>query len=279
MLDSVILEISKYDVDSIIAIENQILSAYDNESFVAVLDELVLKLRPNIFLIGGTLIGRTLAPSLASSLNTGLTADCTGLYIDTKTGYLHQVRPAFGGSLLATIACPERRPQMATVRPGVFVKPSMKTNFKLKIFKLSSEFHLTPDVKVVRSVAHNISDAIINSDIIVAFGRGVGYKKNLSIIDEFCRLLDASIGASRAVVDAGWIDYKHQIGQTGKTVAPKLYIALGISGAVQHIAGILTAKCIVAINSDKNAPIFQFANIGIVGDMFDVLPMLMRELR
>jgi electron transfer flavoprotein alpha subunit len=241
---------------------------------------LVRQYKPEIFLLGASSRGRDLAGSVATELYTGLTADCTGLEIDPETHLLKQTRPAFGGNIMATIICPNYRPQMSTVRHRVFEMPTADPGRKGQIVSIrpsvSEELIATRVVDFVMEQGQvNLADA----KIIVSGGRGVGGPEGFEPIRQLAEVLGGAVGSSRAAVDAGWIPYAHQVGQTGRTVRPDLYIACGISGAVQHLAGMSTAKIIVAINKDAEAPIFSVANYGIVGDLFQVIPALTEQFK
>ena len=243
--------------------------------------DLIREYKPEIVLAGATALGRSFDPRISSILNTGLTADCTGLDIDTEKRLLLQTRPTFGGNIMATIICPAKRPQMATVRPRVFKKGQPDTSRQGEIIKVD----FTPDkfqtktklVEFIDEVTETIK--LEDADIIVSGGRGLGKPENFKLVAELAEVLGAALGASRATVDEGWIPYSHQVGQTGKTVCPKLYIAVGISGAIQHLAGMQTSDIIVAINDDPNAPIFEVATYGVVGDLFEVVPKLISKLK
>lgn len=279
-LDKASKELIAYGADYVYCVDNPILSKYNDESYAHIISDLIKKYKPDIMLFGATAYGRSLAPRIASKINTGLTADCTILEIDLDKKILLQTRPAFGGNLMATIVCPNHRPQMATVRPkvmkaiepdynkpGQVIKPNIyiPTSTKLKVL----------DVCAFPSESLNLEDA----EIIVAAGRGIGDITNMKLIEELAEVLKAKIGASRGAVDEGWIDYSHQIGQTGKTVSPKFYFACGISGAIQHLAGISSSDTIIAINKDPDAPIFKIANYGIIGDIEKVLPSLIKKFK
>ena len=236
--------------------------------------------KPEIILIGATTYGRSLAPRVSSRLNTGLTADCTGLEIDPETRNLMQTRPAFGGNLMATIICPNHRPQMSTVRPKV-MKP-MEPDASRTGSVIRPEVNIPVDLKVkVLDVVQTLCEKVnlTEADIIVSGGRGMGDPKNFTLIEQLAAVLGGAVGASRATVDAGWIDYSHQVGQTGKTVGPKVYFACGISGAIQHLAGMSSSDVIIAINKNPDAPIFKVATFGIVGNALEVLPELIREFK
>ena len=243
--------------------------------------ELIKEHKPEIVLAGATALGRAFIPRVAAILNTGLTADCTGLDIDAAKRLLLQTRPTFGGNIMATIICPGKRPQMATVRPRVFKKGQPDEKRQGQIIKIDFKREgITSKTKLLNFLA-DITEKVKleEADIIVSGGRGLGKAENFKVLVELAEALGAALGASRAAVDEGWVPYAHQVGQTGKTVAPRLYIACGISGAIQHLAGMQTSDVIVAINDDPNAPIFQVAHYGIVGDLFQVVPLLIKKLK
>jgi len=243
--------------------------------------ELIQEHKPEIVIAGATSLGRAFVPRVAAVLKTGLTADCTGLDIDTENRLLRQTRPTFGGNIMATIICQTKRPQMATVRPRVFKKDTPDVGRKGRIIKLDfARERITSKTKLldfVKDLTETVK--IEEADIIVSGGRGLGKPESFQILEELASTMGAAVGASRAAVDEGWIPYSHQVGQTGKTVCPKLYIACGISGAVQHLAGMQTSDVIVAINDNPDAPIFEAATYGIVGDLFKVVPMLTDKLK
>ncbi len=278
--DNQLEEFNLYGPDEIIYVKSPILKNYYSDLYVQALTELINENKPEIILIGATPTGRDFAPRIAKRLNAGLTADCTGLEIDQTTRNLLQTRPTFGGSLMATIRTPNSRPQMATVRPGIFESPE-KCKGKSRIKKINVDFKekdlVTKIVKVIerKKIAVNLEDA----EIIVAGGRGVGSKENFRIIEELAEVLGAELGGSRVTVELGWLDQNRQIGQTGKTVSPKLYIACGISGATQHLVGMENSEIIVAINKDRKAPIFNVAHYGIVGDLDEIVPLLIETLK
>ena len=273
--------LSSYGADRIIVVEDEKFKNPTDEMYVYVLEELARKYKPEIILAGATNFGRSVIPQLAASLRTGLTADCTELSIDKDKKILIQTRPAFGGNIMAEIVCERRRPQMATVRPKVFEKiKNENSSLCERIFPEIDWSKFFPKTKLIKKETKAFEGANLqDADIIVSGGRGLKKKENFSLIFELAKLLNAAVGASRAVVDAGWIPYYHQIGQTGKTVAPKLYIACGISGAIQHIVGMKSSKVIIAINKDKDAPIFDIADYGIVGDLFEIIPRLIKKLK
>jgi electron transfer flavoprotein alpha subunit len=241
---------------------------------------LVRQHKPQILIMGASSRGRDLAGSAATQLVTGLTADCTSLDIDPETRLLRQTRPAFGGNIMATILCPAHRPQMATVRHRVFEVPPKDSGRKGQVVR--EKALLAEDEIVTKVVDFVVSEGDVNladARIIVSGGRGVKGPEGFAPIEELAHVLGGAVGASRAAVDAGWIPYMHQVGQTGRTVRPDLYIACGISGAIQHLAGMRTAKVIVAINRDPEAPIFDVAHYGIVGDLVEVVPALTEAFR
>jgi len=271
-------ELLKRGADTVYVMDDPSLKQFQDDPYVELLTYLVNRYKPEILLIPATSQGRSFAPRVAARLQTGLTADCTGLEIEKKTKLLYQTRPTFGGNLMATIICENERPQMSTVRPKIFVEAKVQSP-KGKIIKIplpqnSSKSRINL-MEILKNKEENID--LADSDIIVSGGRGLGEAKNFSLISDLAKVLGGVVGASRAAVDADWIPYAHQVGQTGKTVRPRLYIACGISGAVQHLAGMQTSEVIVAINKDPEAPIFKVANYGIVGDLFEVIPALIKR--
>lgn len=270
-----------YGAAVVLVVDDPALHDYRTEPYAHVATELVRRFKPETFLIGGTGLGRDLASPVATLLGTGLTADCTALDIDTETGLLRQSRPAFGGNVMATIVCKDKRPQMATVRPHVFEVPAARENPEARIYSVDVDI----PKNIVRSKVLEFIPSgeglaeVETAEIIISAGRGLGGPDKLNIINEIAGLLGAAVGASRPVVEMGWLPQEHQVGQTGRTVRPKLYMAVGISGAVQHIAGMQHSEVIVAINSDADASIFSVADIGIVGDLFKVLPEIKHQLR
>lgn len=273
-------ELVRWGADTVYHCRDASFNTFNDEPYARLLSDLIQRHKPEIVLAGATPIGRSFLPRVAARLNTGLTADCTSLAIEPSTGNLLQTRPAFGGNVMATILCPHTRPQMATVRPRVMKRGEYDAERKGEIHSISSEgissrTSVLETIKEVSGISINLQEA----NIIVAGGRGVGGEKGFQILNELAGVLGASVAASRAAVDEGWIPYRHQVGQTGKTVAPKLYIACGISGAVQHLVGMQSSDIIVAINKNPEAPIFSLATYGIVGDMFEIVPMLIRKIR
>ncbi len=273
-------ELATYPVDRVYVYEAAELEVYDAERYCRVLTDVVREHKPEIFIAGATTTGRSFMSGVAISLYTGLTADCTGLEIGDDD-LLHQTRPAYGGNIMATILCPYTRPQMATVRHKVFPTSARRAQGAAQIVKVSPKPTLfgsrSKVIDFVEQVGEKVN--IVDADIIVSGGRGLGCPENFSVIRELADELGAAVGASRAVVDAGWIPYAHQVGQTGKTVCPKIYIACGISGAVQHLAGMSSSDTIIAINKDPNAPIFSVADHGFVGEITEVVPALVKKIR
>lgn len=272
---------NKHGADLIIALDAPEYRQYSTDAYTAAMYYLIEKYGPTALLIGASILGRDMGPRLSCRLRTGLTADCTGLDIDEETGNVAWTRPAFGGNLMATILCPNSRPQIGTVRPGVFKRTDSIEGHAVVIhedFRVDPSSIRTAILDVISDVADEIVD-LEGAEIIVSGGRGVGGPAGFAPLKELAQALGATVGASRAAVDSGWIAYSHQVGQTGKTVRPKLYIACGISGAIQHLAGMSSSDVIVAINKDPDAPIFRVANYGIVGDLFEVLPELTARVK
>ena len=272
---------SNLGADKVIVVEGAEYTHYTTDAYTIALTQLVEKYGPTSMLIGATNNGRDLGPRLSCRLKTGLTADCTALDVDAESGNVAWTRPAFGGNLMATILCPDHRPQIGTVRPGVFKKTEAVAG-KAEIIK--EEIHVANDqirtqlLEVLKEAAGEIVD-LEGAEIIVSGGRGVGGPEGFEPIRALAKVLGATVGSSRAAVDAGWIPHSHQVGQTGKTVGPKLYIACGISGAIQHLAGMSSSDVVVAINKDPDAPIFDMADYGVIGNLFDVVPALTAEIQ
>ena len=267
--------------DKVYLIDAPALMNQTEDPYVAELTRLAREYKPEIILAGATPFGRSFFPRVAAQLHTGLTADCTGLEIDPEKRLLLQTRPTFGGNIMATIICPVKRPQMSTVRPRVFHRGVSDSSRKGQIIRVDFKKEaVTAKTRLLNFVA-DISEKVKleDADIIVSGGRGLGKPENFHLIRELAAVLGAAVGSSRPPVDEGWISYPHQVGQTGKTVCPKLYVAVGISGAVQHLAGMQTSDCIIAINDDPDAPIFQVATWGLVGDLFKIVPMLTEKLK
>ena len=280
-VDEAVKAASEHGADKVIVVDGPEYAHYTTDAYAIALCTLVEKYGPTSMLIGATNNGRDLGPRVSCRLQTGLTADCTALDIDEESGNVAWTRPAFGGNLMATILCPDHRPQIGTVRPGVF-KKSDAGEAKAEIIK--EDIHV--DAKDIRTqILELIKEAdgenvdLEGAEIIVSGGRGVGGPEGFEPVKALADALGGVVGASRAAVDAGWIAHAHQVGQTGKTVGPKLYIACGISGAIQHVAGMSGSDCIVAINKDPEAPIFDIADYGVVGNLFEVLPVLTEEIK
>ncbi len=273
-------ELIAHGADIVYAVDDPALKDFNDDSYAAILTTLARQHKPEIILAGATAIGRSFFPKVAASLYTGLTADCTALDIDQETGHLHQTRPAFGGNIMATIVTPNHRPQMATVRHKV-MKPAprdaSRTGDIIDVKYSQSGDLRTRVIKTIEDVGETVN--ICEADIIVSGGRGLGSAKNFELVAELAKTLGGAVAATRGAVDEGWIPYPHQVGQTGKTVCPKLYIACGISGAIQHVAGMQSSEVIVAINRDSDAPIFNVATYGIVGDVHEVVPLLIKKIR
>lgn len=269
----------KAGADEVLYVKNATLAHFGLEPYAAVIASLISERRPEIMLGAATFIGRSLLPRIAIKVHAGLTADCTGLDIDKSKRLLLQTRPAFGGNIMATIICPNHRPQMATVRPKVMKPLAEPYDSKGTVTEIAADL---PEnrVKFLDFIVDQSSHVnIAAADIIVSGGRGLSDPKNFALVEELAEILGGAVGASRSAVDAGWINYSHQVGQTGRTVGPKLYIALGISGAIQHLVGMQSSDFIVAVNKDPNAPIFKVADLGIVGDVFEIVPKLIAEIK
>ena len=284
--------LGEYGADRVIVVDDPELKEYRTEPYTHALASVIEKYKPDVFLIGATAIGRDLGPRVCARIHTGLTADCTQLDIgdfplvptpgkEQKHNQLLMTRPAFGGNTIATIACPEFRPQMATVRPGVMQKLPREAGRKAEIEEFNPGF--VPNEKyveimeVVKAVS-NVAD-IMDAKILVSGGRGVGSPENFKILDELAEAIGGTVSCSRAVVDAGWKPKDLQVGQTGKTVRPHVYFAIGISGAIQHVAGMEESDIIIAINKDESAPIFDVADYGVVGDLNKIVPVLTQKIK
>lgn len=287
-------ELGEYGADKVIVVDNPELETYRTEPYAQALAAVINEYKPEIMLVGATAIGRDLGPTVSARVATGLTADCTKLEIgdfpinavpgkedEQKHNQLLMTRPAFGGNTIATIACPDFRPQMATVRPGVMQKAPREVGKKAEVINYNPGF--TPDNKYVEilKVVKAVSDVadIMDAKILVSGGRGVGSAENFKLLDDLAEVLGATVSCSRAVVDAGWKPKDLQVGQTGKTVRPNVYFAIGISGAIQHVAGMEESDMIIAINKDETAPIFDVADYGIVGDLNKIVPALTEKLK
>lgn len=273
-------ELSEAGAQKIYLVQDAALENYSTELYTKAACEAMTEKKPSIVLVGATTTGRDLAPRVAAKINTGLTADCTSLDIN-ENGLLAATRPTFGGNLMATILCKTARPQMATVRPKVLPKPELDPSNAAEVEKLSCSLDMA-DIKV--KILETIESCqggckIEDAEIIVAGGRGLKNAEGFAVLEELAQTLGGAVAASRACVDAGWRGHCDQVGQTGKTVCPKIYIAAGISGAIQHIAGMSSSDIIIAINKDPEAPIFQMATYGIVGDLFEVVPALTKAIK
>ena len=272
--------LGRHGADEVLVVENELLKHYTTDGYTKVICDLANERKPGILFIGATFIGRDLGPRVAARLSTGLTADCTVLDVEVEKGDLLATRPAFGGNLMATIACPDHRPQMATVRPGVFSKlQDTDREFKVEVVDIVLEAKdiRTNIIEVVKE-AKEIVD-ISEANFIVSGGRGVGSKENFKMLEELAEALGGTVAGSRAAIENGWLERDYQVGQTGKTVRPNIYIACGISGAIQHVAGMQDSDLIIAINKDENAPIMATADYAIVGDLFKVIPEMTAQVK
>lgn len=274
-------ELSSRGADKIYLVDAPELKNYQDDPYTAVLTSLAEEYKPEIILSGATTIGRSLMSRVAVRIDAGLTADCTGLDIDDKEKLLLQTRPAFGGNIMATIITPNHRPQMSTVRHKVMKEAEVHKAHKAEIIKKIYPKEILKSRTTLLDVVEEIEETVnlTEADIIVSGGRGMCAPENFSIVKDLAKVLGAAVGSSRAAVDAGWMPYSHQVGQTGKTVCPKLYVACGISGQIQHLIGMQSSKVIVAINKDPDAPIFKVATYGIVGDVFEIVPALTKEFK
>ena len=277
-------QLAEYGADKVIVVDNPELETYRTEPYAQALTAVINEFKPEIMLVGATAIGRDLGPRVSARVKTGLTADCTVLEIGEFKGVANQLlmtRPAFGGNTIATIACPNHRPQMATVRPGVMQKKEPVAGAKAEVIEYNPGF--TPNDKyveildIVKSVTETVD--IQAAKILVSGGRGVGSAENFALLDDLAEALGGTVSCSRAVVDNGWKPKDLQVGQTGKTVRPNVYFAIGISGAIQHVAGMEESDIIIAINKDPDAPIFDVADYGIVGDALKIVPKLTEAIK
>lgn len=272
-------QIKSYGADRILAVDCPQCKEYSTDAYTQLLYDLICEYHPSTVLVGATENGRDFAPRVACRLKTGLTADCTALGIDEETGDVAWTRPAFGGNLMATILCSNTRPQIDTVRPGVFRAEQVGT--AAQVVRLEKNLPEQSIRTRIKELVHREGTPfrIGEADVIVSGGRGMKGPENFPMLQELAELLGGVVGASRAAVDSGWIDSSHQVGQTGSTVRPRLYIACGISGAIQHLAGMSGSDQIVAINQDPDAPIFKVAHYGLVGDLFEIVPALIQEIK
>ena len=286
--------LAEYGADKVIVVDDPELKEYRTEPYAHALSSVINEFKPEIVLVGATAIGRDLGPTVSARVETGLTADCTVLNIgdfplvpvpgkedEQLHGQLLMTRPAFGGNTIATIACPDNRPQMATVRPGVMQKITPVKGAKAEVIEYNPGFTANNRYVTIKEVVKAVSDVkdIMDAKILVSGGRGVGSPENFKILEDLAEALGGQVSCSRAVVDAGWKPKDMQVGQTGKTVRPNLYVAVGISGAIQHVAGMEEADVIVAINKDEDAPIFDVADYGVVGDLNKIVPKLTEEIK
>ncbi len=273
-------ELAARGADKVFVYDHPDLAVFRDDPYSAILKGLVEEVKPSIFLVGATAIGRSLGPKVAASLETGLTADCTGLDIDPESRLLLQTRPAYGGNIMATIITTDSRPQMATVRYKVMKEAERDPTNKCEIVRKSVDVTKLPDrVKILDFQPAPEEVSIVDAEIVVSGGKGLGEPKGFGLIEELAKALGGAVGASRPTVDEGWIEYRHQVGLSGRTVRPKLYMACGISGAVQHLAGMKTSDVIISINKDKEAPIFSVSSLGAVGDLYEVIPHLIEKIK
>ena len=266
----------EYGADIVYTADSPLLKNYTTEGYAKVISDVINEYMPEIVLYGATNIGRDLAPRIAARIGVGLTADCTKLEIDPEDKKLMQTRPAFGGNLMATIICPDTRPQMSTVRPGVMQKSQPEKGKNGQIVKLQVALADKDIRTIVREIVKSKKElvSLTDADVIVSGGRGLGSPEGFELLKKLADAMGGVVGASRAAVDSGWIDHSHQVGQTGTTVKPKIYVACGISGAIQHLAGMQNSDLIIAINKNERAPIFGVADYGLVGDLYEYIPLL-----
>jgi len=272
-------ELMALGADAVYLADHASLELFNDDVYCQVIAQAVKEHKPEVLLAGATSIGRSLIPRVATAAATGLTADCTGLAIDKERRLLLQTRPAFGGNIMATIICPAARPQMATVRPRVMKKGPYEPGRQAELVRLAMPAGLassTQVLEVVEDLAEKIN--LTGAEVIVCGGRGLGGPEGFDLVRKLADALGGVVGATRGAVDSGWIGHAHQVGQTGRTVAPKLYVALGVSGAVQHLVGMQSSDHILAVNTDPNAPIFKVATYGIVGDLYEVVPAMLSRL-
>jgi len=274
-------ELGAFGADKVLVCDNELLTHYSTDGYTKVINEVVNAKKPEILFIGASFIGRDLGPRVAGRLSTGLAAYCTSLDVDAETNNLLMTRPAFGGNLMATIVCGDHRPQMSTVRPGVFEKLAKDENRTFQVEKfdvqLSASDIRTETIEGVKSVKEMVD--ITEADIVVSGGRGVGCKENFALLQELADVMGGTLAGSRAAVDNGWVEKAVQVGQTGKTVRPTIYIACGISGAIQHLAGMQDSNYIIAINKDSDAPIMKAADVALVGDFAKVIPEMIAQYK
>ena len=265
--------------DRVYVYDDPVLEDFRDDPYTDIVTDCCNKIKPSIFLIGATALGRSLGPRAAAKLKTGLTADCTSLDIDEETGLLLQTRPAYGGNIMATIISPNGRPQMATVRYKMMPEASILDEPKGEIVEMAvNASELTDRIKILGFEEAKEQVSIVDAEIVVSGGLGMGEPKGFELITEMAEAIGGAVGASRPTVDEGWINYRHQVGLSGRTVRPTVYLACGISGAVQHQAGMKTSDIIISVNKDKEAPIFQISSLGVVGDLYEVLPRLIEKI-
>ncbi|WP_346914722.1 electron transfer flavoprotein subunit alpha/FixB family protein [Clostridium sp.] len=280
-IDAITKELGAFGADKVLVCDHELLTHYSTDGYTKVITEVVNAKKPEILFIGASFIGRDLGPRVAGRLSTGLTADCTSLDVDAENNNLLMTRPAFGGNLMATIVCGDHRPQMSTVRPGVFEKLVKDENRTFQVEKfdvqLSASDIRTETMEVVKSVKEMVD--ITEADIVVSGGRGVGSKENFALLQELADVMGGTLAGSRAAVDNGWVEKAVQVGQTGKTVRPTIYIACGISGAIQHLAGMQDSNFIIAVNKDADAPIMKSADVALVGDFAKVIPEMIAQYK
>lgn len=273
-------DLAAFGADRVVLVDDPALKEYTTEPYAHAMDSVIEKYKPEVILYGATAIGRDLAPRVSARVKTGLTADCTKLEVDAETKNLRMTRPAFGGNIMATIICPDHRPQMATVRPGVMQKIEKIQGAKANVEECSPTFEKNSKYVEIVDIIKKVCDKvdIMDAKILVSGGRGMGSKENFKILQDLADAIGGTVSSSRACVDAGWTEKEQQVGQTGKTVRPTVYFAIGISGAIQHLAGMEESDLIIAINKDETAPIFDVADYGIVGDLNKIVPLLTQQL-
>lgn len=280
-VEGLVDELGAYGADKVILVDDPCLKEYTTEPYAHTMDRVIAEFKPAVVLYGATAIGRDVAPRISARVHTGLTADCTKLEVDPETKNLRMTRPAFGGNLMATIISPNHRPQMATVRPGVMQKLAKDTSKKAEVIRFNPGFEKNAKYVEVVEVVKALSDKvdIMDAKILVSGGRGVGSKENFKLLEDLAAAMGGTVSCSRPCVENGWCDKDQQVGQTGKTVRPQVYFAIGISGAIQHMAGMEESDIIIAINKDESAPIFDIADYGIVGDLNKILPSLTEKIK
>ena len=274
-------ELVTFGADKVYVADNPLLATFTTDGYAKVITDMINEYKPEVVLVGATHIGRDLAPRVAAKVGTGLTADCTKLEIDPADKKLLQTRPAFGGNIMATIICPDHRPQMSTVRPGVMIKLERDSSRKGEIVEFDSQLSNSDlNVEILEIVKEDKKKANIeDAKVLISAGRGIGSKDNMAVLYDLAEPLKGEVSGSRAVIDNGWLDKERQVGQTGKTVRPDLYFACGISGAIQHVAGMEESELIISINKNPDALIFEVSDLGIVGDAAKIIPLVTEELK